>query len=99
MPRLPGDGDPHQIQLLRAEAARRGVAIHIVVDLIHVIEYCWRGARCLHAADDPAAEERVASWALGLLAGNTDQVISDMKTRAPLYPPTGATGWRPPSAT
>lgn len=80
------DGDPHQIRLLQAEAARRGVTIHIVCDLIHVLEYCWRGARCLHAADDPAAEERVAGWALGLLAGNTDQVIADMTTRAAALP-------------
>jgi CheY-like chemotaxis protein len=80
------DGDPHQIRLLQAEAARRGVTVHIVCDLIHVLEYCWRGARCLHTADDPAAEERVAVWALGLLAGNTDQVIDDMKSQAAAIP-------------
>lgn len=76
------DGDHHQIHLLRAEAARRGVTIHIVCDLIHVLEYCWRGARCLHTADDPAAEQRVAVWALGLLAGDIDQVIDDMAIQA-----------------
>ncbi|WP_267594768.1 hypothetical protein [Carbonactinospora thermoautotrophica] len=47
------DGDPHQIQLLQAEAARRAVAIYIVCDLIHVLEYCWRGARSLHTATTP----------------------------------------------
>lgn len=80
------DGDLHQIALVREQAARRGVAVHIVCDLIHVIEYCWRGARCLHTADDPAAEQRVAAWALGLLAGNTGQVIDDMKTQAATLP-------------
>ncbi|WP_231509751.1 hypothetical protein [Streptosporangium roseum] len=80
------DGDLHQVRLLRAEAARRGVAVHIVCDLIHVLEYCWRGARRLHAADHPAAEERVAAWALGLLAGNTDQVVDDMAARAAALP-------------
>jgi hypothetical protein len=63
------DGDSHQIRLLQTEAARRSVAIHIVLDLIHVLEYCWRAARCLHAPGDPAAEQQVAGWALGLLAG------------------------------
>ncbi|TDD61831.1 hypothetical protein [Actinomadura rubrisoli] len=80
------DGDPHQIHLLQAEAARRGVPIHIVCDLIHVLEYCRRAARCLHTTDDPGAEHRVAAWALGLLAGNTDQVITDMNTQAVTAP-------------
>ncbi|TMQ91268.1 hypothetical protein ETD83_31695 [Actinomadura soli] len=34
------DGDLHQIHLLKAEAARRKVTIHIGCDLIHVLEYC-----------------------------------------------------------
>ncbi|MGV9775742.1 hypothetical protein [Streptosporangium sp. NPDC003464] len=72
------DGDPHRIRLLHAEAVRRSVTINIVCDLIHVLEYCRRGARCLHAADDPAAEQCVAAGALGLPAGNSDQVI-DLK--------------------
>lgn len=80
------DGVPHQIALLQAEAARRGVRIHIVCDLIHVLGYCWRAARCVHDADDPAAEQQVAAWALGLLAGHTDQVIDDMTTRAAALP-------------
>jgi hypothetical protein len=32
------DGDNHQIELIRAEAARRGVTLTIVIDLIHVLE-------------------------------------------------------------
>jgi hypothetical protein len=31
------DGAEHQLDLIRAEAARRGVTIHIVIDLIHVL--------------------------------------------------------------
>jgi hypothetical protein len=76
------DGDLHQIALLGAEAKRRGVVLPIVCDLIHVLEYLWHGARCLHTAEDPAAEERVASWALGLLAGYLDQVIDDVRAQA-----------------
>lgn len=80
------DGDHHQIQLLQSEAERRRVPIHIVCDLIHVLEYLWRGARCLHAADDPAAEQRVAGWALGLLAGRINDVIADLKAQAACLP-------------
>jgi hypothetical protein len=65
------DGDPHQIQLLHAEAARHGVTITIVCDLIHVPEYCWCGARCLHADDDPATEQCVAAWGWARRAGTS----------------------------
>jgi len=50
------DGERHQIQLVEAEAARRKVAIHLIVDLIHVIECLWKASWCFHAKDDPAAE-------------------------------------------
>jgi hypothetical protein len=33
------DGAEHQLDLIRSEAQRRGAAIHIVIDLIHVLEY------------------------------------------------------------
>jgi len=32
------DGDRHQIELIEAEAARRNAAIHLVIDLVHVLE-------------------------------------------------------------
>ena len=44
------DGAEHQLDLIRAEAARRGVTISILIDLIHVLEYIWKArmepARC-----------------------------------------------------
>jgi hypothetical protein len=49
------DGAGHQLDLIRAEAARRGVTIHVVIDLIHVLEYLWKAAWSLHEAGDPAA--------------------------------------------
>ena len=33
------DGARHQLDLIGAEAARRGVAVDILIDLIHVMEY------------------------------------------------------------
>lgn len=38
------DGDRHQIELLQVEAARRKAAIHLVIDLVHVLEYLWTAA-------------------------------------------------------
>jgi hypothetical protein len=43
-------------------------------------------ARCLHTADDPAAEEHVATWALGLLAGHLEEVMDDLTAQAALLP-------------
>ncbi|WP_371580431.1 hypothetical protein [Streptomyces sp. NBC_01314] len=40
------DGAAHQLELIRAEAARRKVEIHIVLDIVHVLEKLWAAARC-----------------------------------------------------
>jgi hypothetical protein len=76
------DGARHQLDLIRAEAARRGVPIHILVDLIHVLEYLWRAAWCFHDDGDPAAEPWVAAHAVRILAGEADAVINALQTQA-----------------
>jgi hypothetical protein len=45
------------------------VKVSIVVDLIHVLEYLWKGARCFYAEEDPNAEAWVLDRALEILAG------------------------------
>jgi hypothetical protein len=70
------DGARHQLELIRAEAARRGVPIHILVDLIHVLEYLWKAAWCFFQDADPAAEPWVAAHALKILGGEVDSVIT-----------------------
>jgi hypothetical protein len=76
------DGAEHQLDLIRAEAARRGVTIHIVIDLIHVLEYIWKAAWCLHPAGDPAAEDWVAVKALAVLAGASARVAAEITAEA-----------------
>jgi hypothetical protein len=76
------DGARHQLDLISAEADRRGVRIHIVIDVIHVLEYLWKAAWCLHAAADPAAEDWVATRALALLAGHLDHVVATLDAHA-----------------
>ena len=76
------DGAEHQLDLVRAEAARRGIEIHIVIDLIHVLEYIWKAAWSLHDAGDPAAEDWVAARALAVLAGDSDQAAAAITAEA-----------------
>jgi len=74
------DGAEHQLDLIRAEAQRRGVTIHIVIDLIHVLEYIWNAAWSLHSPGDPAAEDWVAVKALAVLAGDSTRAAAEITT-------------------
>jgi hypothetical protein len=76
------DGARHQLDLARAEAARRGVAVHILVDLIHVMEYLWKAAWCFHADGDPHAEAWVATHAISILSGHAAQTIAAIDAQA-----------------
>ena len=76
------DGAEHQLDLVRAEAARRGVTIHIIIDIIHVLEYLWGAAWSLHEAGDPAAEDWVAARALAVLAGGSARAAEEITAEA-----------------
>ena len=76
------DGAEHQLDLIRAEATRRNAAIHVVIDLIHVLEYIWKAAWSLHDAGDHAAEDWVAVKALAVLAGDSARVAEDITAEA-----------------
>ena len=76
------DGAEHQLGLIRAEAVRRGVTIHIIIDIIHVLEYLWGAGWSLHAAGDPAAEDWVAVKALAVLAGDSERVWQEITAEA-----------------
>jgi hypothetical protein len=72
------DGDRYQIELIETEAGRRSVAVHLVIDLVHVPEYLWSAAWCFVAKDDPAAEDWVAEHALAILRGRSVHVASSI---------------------
>jgi hypothetical protein len=76
------DGAEHQLALIRAEAARRGITISILIDLIHVLEYIWKAAWSLHTAGDPAAEDWVAAKALAILAGDSARAAAEINAEA-----------------
>jgi hypothetical protein len=76
------DGAEHQLGLIRAGAARHGVTIHVIIDIIHVLEYIWGAAWSLHAPGDPAAEDWVAARALAVLAGDSDRAAAEITAEA-----------------
>jgi hypothetical protein len=72
------DGNAHQIDRVNTEARARAVTVTIVVDFIHVLEYLWTAAWCLHPRADPAAEDWVRRQARRVLCGHTDEVIAEL---------------------
>ncbi|MFB7601174.1 ISKra4 family transposase [Streptomyces sp. NPDC056160] len=76
------DGARHQIDLIKTEAQQRGVDVHIIVDLIHVLEYLWRAAWCLHEGGDASAEAWVARHARVLLGGGVRQTTAALEAAA-----------------
>jgi hypothetical protein len=81
------DGDRHQIDVIGAQAAARGITITILVDFIHVLEYLWKAAWCFHAPRDPAAETWVTAQGLDILHGQVPQVISRIRALTAAHPP------------
>ena len=81
------DGDSHQIEMIRAQAAARGVGLVILVDFIHVLEYLWKAAWCFHPPRDPAIEAWVTARALDILHGRAAQVTQTIRQLAAARPP------------
>ena len=81
------DGDNHQIALIQDQAANRGVAVTIVIDFIHVLEYLWDAAWCFHPPRDPAIEAWVTAQALDILHGRVPAVIARIRDLAAAHPP------------
>jgi hypothetical protein len=83
------DGNNHQIDRIKAEAKRRELTVTILIDFIHVIEYVWKAAWCLHPEGDPAAETWVHRHLLSILDGKASRVAATIRaaaTRAGLAP-------------
>jgi hypothetical protein len=84
------DGDNHQIRLIEAEAAARGITgLVILVDLIHVLEYLWKAAWALHRPRDPAMEAWTIAQATDILRGRAAEVTARIARLAEQHPPQG----------
>jgi hypothetical protein len=79
------DGNNTRIEAVTAEAARRGVTVTIIIDFIHVLEYCWKAAWSFFDKGEPAAEEWVADQARKILHGKSAQVAAGIRRRATTY--------------
>jgi hypothetical protein len=53
-----------------------------VIDLIHVLEYIWKAAWCLHPAGNAAAEDWGAIKALAVLAGDSARAAAEITAEA-----------------
>jgi hypothetical protein len=76
------DGNPTQLCLLYAAAAAYGVTLHIVLDLIHVLQYLWKAAWVLHPKGTPDAETWVTTRLEQLLRGRSPHVAAGMRRSA-----------------
>ena len=81
------DGDVHQLGLIQARAAARGITLTILIDFIHVLEYLWKTAWCFHAPRDPAMEDWVTAQGLDILHGRVTDVITRIRQLAEDHPP------------
>jgi hypothetical protein len=77
------DGNTHQIDVVRAEAAEREVTVHIVIDFVHVAEYVWNAARVFYRGR-PADEAHtwVRDRLAAILAGGAVEVAAGIRARA-----------------
>ena len=78
------DGDPNQIEAIKANAKKYDVSLTIVLDFIHVLEYLWKAAHCFFTPGDKAAEAWVTQRALRLLEGKVSDVAAGIRRSATL---------------
>jgi hypothetical protein len=76
------DGNASQIELLQEAAARDGVPLTIVLDVIHVLEYLWAAAWALHAEGSAEGEAWVTERLERILGGQASHVAAGMRRSA-----------------
>ncbi|GAA2644534.1 ISKra4 family transposase [Streptomyces vastus] len=76
------DGAHHQIDLVQAEAGRRGIGVHILIDIVHVSEYVWGAAHCFHQPGTPECEAWVAGHLTTILHGQATRAVAEITAQA-----------------
>ncbi len=76
------DGEPHQLNTLKALAKQQGMEVTIVLDFIHVLEYIWKAAFCFFSSGSEAAEAWVQERALKILQGKASDVAAGIRRSA-----------------
>jgi len=78
------DGNKTQLRLLKEWAARLGVVLTIVLDLIHVLGYLWKAAFVFHREGSEEAQAWVTERLLRLLHGHGSHVAAGIRRSATL---------------
>jgi hypothetical protein len=76
------DGARHQLDLIQAEAARRRVTVHILLDIVHVSEYLWAAAHAFHPPGTADAEAWVAGHLITILHGQAARAAAEITAQA-----------------
>ncbi|AZP14776.1 ISKra4 family transposase [Streptomyces aquilus] len=76
------DGARHQLDLIQAEADRRGIHLNILLDFVHVAEYTWTDAHAFHPVGSREAETWAADKLTAILAGHADRAATEMTAQA-----------------
>ena len=76
------DGNSHQIQRIKYEANKRSVKVTIICDFVHVLQYLWGAANCLHPDNPQAAERWVQQQAIRVLEGHATKVAGCIRRTA-----------------
>jgi hypothetical protein len=74
-----------QEQVLMLQADGKGITVPILIDFVHVIEYCWKAAWTFFEPGDPDAADWVAGRATAVLDGKATQVATGIRRRATTY--------------
>jgi hypothetical protein len=70
------DGSESQVGLIESAALRHGVTVHIVMDVIHVLEYLWKASYCFHKDGTTEAEAWVTQRLQMLLEGTSPSDVA-----------------------
>ena len=73
------DGAPALWKKVQGLMKTLSVTIVCILDLFHVMDYLWEAARCVHGADDKAAEAFVTDRLRRILAGDVGRVIGGLR--------------------
>ena len=76
------DGNEPQLDALEHHAGQRGIALTIVLDLIHVIGYLWDAARVLGGDSQSEQQQWVRERLPGILRGKSTDVAAGMRRSA-----------------
>jgi hypothetical protein len=79
------DGNCHQIETVEKLAAKYGVKVTILIDLIHVTQYLWKAANSFFYPGEPAGRDWVREQTAKILDGKHRDVRAGIRRRATTF--------------